>query len=82
MSAALQIHQEILAVKVTQFLQIPEDDAALPSEVLRKVQSLHLGEVVLDDVAERSHILSLGGDHLIHDVLDFTETQFSHALLK
>ncbi len=75
MSAALQIRQEILAVKDAQFLQIPENDAALPSEVLRKIQSLHLREVVLEDVAERSDILSLGGDHLIHDVLDFTETQ-------
>lgn len=73
--AALQILQEVLAVEVTQLLQIPKNNAALPSQVLRKVQPLHLREVVLDDVAERSHVLSLCGDHLVHDVLDFAERQ-------
>lgn len=74
--AALQILQEVLAVEVTQLLQIPKNNAALPSQVLRKVQPLHLREVVLDDVAERSHVLSLCGDHLVHDVLDFAERQW------
>lgn len=73
--ARLQLLQEILAVEVPEFLHIPENDAALPPQVLRQVQALHLGEIVLDDVAERANILPLCGDHLVHDVLHFTGEQ-------
>ncbi len=70
--ARLQLLQEVLTVEVPEFLHIPENDAALPPQVLGQVQALHLGEIVLDDVAERADILSLCGDHLVHDVLHFT----------
>lgn len=68
-----QLLQEVLTVEVPQFFHIPKNDAALPPQVLRQVKALHLGEIVLDDVAERANILPLCGDHLIHDVLHFTE---------
>lgn len=72
MCTLLQILQEVLAVEVAQLLHVSEDDAALPSEVLRQVWPLHLREVMLHDVGEGTHVLSLCGDHLVHDVLDFT----------
>lgn len=73
--ARLQLFQEVLTVEVPQFLHVPENDAALPPQVLGQVQALHFGEVVLDDVAERANILPLCGDHLVHDVLHFTGEQ-------
>lgn len=71
--ARLQLLQEVLAVEVPQFFHIPKDDAPLPAQVLRQVQALHLGEVVLDNVAEGADVLPLGGNHLVHDVLNFTD---------
>lgn len=73
--ARLQLLQEVLAVEVPQFLHVPEDDAPLPAQVLRQVQALHLGEVVLDDVAEGADVLPLCGNHFIHDVPNFTAEQ-------
>lgn len=70
--ACLQILQEVLAVEVPELLHIPENDAAFPSQVLRQIQALHLGEIVFDDVAERADVLPLCGNHLVHDVLHFT----------
>lgn len=67
-----QLLQEVLTMEVPQFLYIPENDAALPPQVLRQVEALHLREIVLVDVAEGANILPLCGDHLIHDVLHFT----------
>lgn len=72
-SAALQILLKILSVKVTQLLQIPKNNTALPSQILRQIQTLHLREIMFNDVSERSDVLSLCRNHLIHDVLDFTE---------
>ena len=73
--ASLQLLQEVLAVEVPQFLHIPENDAALPAQVLRQVEALHLREIMLDDVAERANVLPLCGNHFIHDVLHFTGEQ-------
>lgn len=74
-SARLQVLEEILAVKVPQLLHVAKDDGALPPQVLRQVQALHLGEIVLDDIAEGADVLPLRGDHLVHDVLHFTGQQ-------
>ena len=71
-AAALQLLEEVLAVEVHKLLQVPKDDAAFSPEVLREVSSLHLGEVVLDDVPEGTHVLPLRGHHLIHDVTQLT----------
>lgn len=73
--ARLQVLEEVLAVKVPQLLHIAKNDGALPPQVLRQVQTFHLGEIVLDDVAEGANILPLRGDHLIHDVLYFAGEQ-------
>lgn len=75
MGARLQFFQEVLAVEVPQFLHIAKNDTTLPSQILRQVQALHLGEIVLNDVAERANVLPLCGNHLIHDVLRFTGEQ-------
>lgn len=73
--ARLQVLQEVLAVEVPQFLHIAKNDAALSPQVLGQIQALHLGEIVLYDVAERADVLPLRGDHLVHDVLHFTAQQ-------
>ena len=73
--AQLQILQEVLSVKVPQFLHVSKNNTALPPQVLGQVQPLHLGEIVLDDVAEGADVLPLGGDHLVHDVLHFAGEQ-------
>ena len=73
--AGLQLLQEVPTVEVPQFLHVPENDAALPPQVLGQVQALHLGEIVLNDVVERADVLPLRGDHLVHDVLHFTGGQ-------
>lgn len=78
--ARLQVLEEVLAVKVPQLLHIAKDDGALPPQVLRQVQTLHLGEIVLDDVAEGADVLPLRGDHLVHDVLHFTGEQKEQVL--
>lgn len=75
MGARLQLLQKILTVEVPQFLHVPENYAALSPQVLGQVQALHLGEIVLNDVAERADVLPLSGNHLIHDVLHFTGEQ-------
>lgn len=67
-AAALELPQKILAVEVVEFLQVPKNDAALPAQVLGEVEALHLGEVAVDDVAQRPHVLSLRGHHLVNDV--------------
>lgn len=72
-SATLQILQKILSVKVTQLLHIPKNNTALPSQILRHIQTLHLRKIMFHDVSERADVLSLCRNHLIHDVLDFTE---------
>lgn len=51
-AAALQLPQEVLAVEVIEFLQVPKNDAALPTQVLGEVQALHLREVAVNDVAK------------------------------
>lgn len=71
-AAALQLLEEVLAVEVHQLLQVAEDDAALAPQVLRQVGALHLGEVVVDDVAQRAHVLPLRRHHLVYDVTQFT----------
>lgn len=67
-AAALQLLEEVLAVEVNQLFQVAEDDAALAPQVLRQVGPLHLGEVVVDDVAQRAYVLPLCRHHLVHDV--------------
>lgn len=73
--ARLQVLEEVLAVEVPQLLHVAKNDGALPPQVLRQVQALHLREVVLDDVAEGADVLPLRGDHLVHDVLHFAGEQ-------
>lgn len=74
--AGLQLSQEELTVEVQELLQVPEDDRAFPPQVLREVDPVHLRKVVMDDVAQRADVLPLSGDHLLHDVTQFTaETQ-------
>lgn len=68
---SLQVLEEVLAVEVAELLQVPEDDATLASQILWQLQSLHLRKIVLDDVRKGTHVFSLGGNHLIHNVLDF-----------
>lgn len=67
-AAALELSQEVLAVEVIEFLQVPKNDTALPTQVLGEVKALHLREVAIDDVAKRPHIFPLRGYHLINDV--------------
>lgn len=67
-AAALELSQEVLAVEVVEFLQVPKNDAALPTQVLGEVEALHLREVTIDDVAKRPHVFPLCGYHLINDV--------------
>lgn len=70
--AGLQLSQEELTVEVQKFLQVPEDDGALPPQVLREVGPVHLWEVVMDDVPQRADVLPLCGHHLLHDVPQLT----------
>lgn len=51
-AAALELSQEVLAVKVIELLQVPKNDAAFPTQVLGEVEALHLREVAIDDVAK------------------------------
>lgn len=67
-AAALKLFQEILAVEVHQLLQVSEDDAALSPQVLWQVSALHLREIVVNDVPQRTHIFPLRCYHLIYDV--------------
>lgn len=48
--AALQLREEMLAVEVIELLQVPKDNAALPSKVLGQVRSFHFRKVVVDDI--------------------------------
>lgn len=67
-AAALKLSQEVLAVEVIEFLQVPKNDAAFPTQVLGEVEALHLREVAIDDVAKRPHVFPFRGYHLINDV--------------
>lgn len=51
-TAALQLFKEVLTVEIHQLLQVAEDDAALSPQVLGQVRTLHLGEVVINDVTQ------------------------------
>lgn len=73
-AAALELSQEILAVEVIEFLQVPKDDAAFATQVLGEVETLHLGEVAIDDVAKRPDVLPLRGHHLVNDVPQLAAT--------
>ena len=68
----LQFSQEELAVEVQKLLQVPENNGAFPPQVLRKVGSVHLREVMMDDVRQRANVLLLRGHHLVHDVTQLT----------
>lgn len=48
--AVLQLCQETLAVEVIELLQVPKNNAALPSKGLGQVCSFHFWKVVVDDV--------------------------------
>lgn len=71
-AAALQLLEEVLAVEVHQLFQVAEDNAAFTPQVLRQVSPLHLGEVVVNDVAQRAHVFPLCRNHLVHDVTQLT----------
>ena len=77
--AGLQLSQEELTVEVQKFLQVTEDDGAFAPQVLRKVSSVHLREVVMDDVTQRANVLPLCGHHLLHHVTQLTETYTVHT---
>lgn len=49
--AVLQLREEVVAVEVVELLQIPKNDAALPSQVLRQVHSFHFWKIVVDDIS-------------------------------
>ena len=67
--AGLQLWQEVVAVEAVKLLQVPEDDASLAPEVLGDVRSVQQGEVVGQDVAERSYVLPLRDHQLLQDTL-------------
>lgn len=67
-TAALKLLKEVLTVEVHQLLQVAEDDAAFSPQVLGQVRALHLGEVVINDVTQGAHILTLCRNHFIHNV--------------
>lgn len=48
--AALQLRQEVLAVEIIEVLQVPKNDAVLPSEVLGQVRSFHFWKVMVNDI--------------------------------
>ena len=58
-----------MSVEVVELLQVAEDDPPLASKILGDVSPLQLWEVVLSNVAQRSHILSLCHQELLHDPL-------------
>lgn len=64
--AALQLAEEVMAVEVVEFLQVPEDAPPLAPEVLRDVGPLQLREVVFSNVTQSLHILPLRGQQLLH----------------
>lgn len=55
-------------MKVHQLLQVSEDDTTLSPQVLWHVSALHLREIVVNDVPQRTHIFPLCCYHLIYDV--------------
>ena len=69
LGAALQLREEVVAVEVMQLLQVAEDHAPLAPQVLRHVHPLQLWEVVVPDVAQRAHVLPLGAQQLLQDLL-------------
>lgn len=73
--AQFQFRQEVVLVEVAQLLQVAKDGAALATQVLRHVAALQLGEVVLRHVAERSHVLPLRHQKLLHDTLQLPAVQ-------
>lgn len=74
-ATVLQFPQEILAVEVVDLLQIPKNDASLSPQLLWQVHPLHFREIVVKDVAQRSHILLLCHHHFLHDMLWFAAIQ-------
>lgn len=72
-TTALQLLKEVLTVEVHQFFQVAKDDAALSPKVLGQVRTLHLGEIVVNNVTQGTHIFALCRHHFIHDVPQFTE---------
>lgn len=72
-TAALQLLKEVLTVEVHQLLQVAKDDTAFSPQVLGQVRTLHLGEVVINDVTQGAHIFTLCCHHFIHNVPQFTE---------
>ena len=71
----LQLREEVVAVEVVEFLQVPKDHGPLPPEVLRQVRPVQQGEVVSQDVAQRSNILALGVEQLLQDSLQTPDQQ-------
>lgn len=74
-TAAFQLLQEVLTVEVHQLLQVAENDAALSPQVLGQIRTLHLREVVINDVTQGAHIFTLCCHHFIHNVAQFTERE-------
>ena len=72
--AALQLVQEMVLVKLMEFLQVAKDAPPLAPEVLGHVCSLQLGEVVLSNITQSLHILPLCGQQLLHDFLQLPVT--------
>lgn len=67
--AGLQLREEVVTVEVVQLLQVAKDDAPLASQVLGDVGSVHQGEVVGEDVGQRTDVLPLGEQQLLQDSL-------------
>lgn len=72
-TTALQLLKEVLTVEVHQLFQVAEDDAAFSPQVLGQVGTLHLGEIVVNDVTQGTHVFTLCSHHFIHNVPQFTE---------
>ena len=64
--ALFYLVQELSAVELVQFLQVPEEDVPLAPERLRHVLAQQLRHVVIDDELQRPHVIPLRLDHLTH----------------
>lgn len=68
-SARLQVLLEVLTVEFIEFLQVTEDPSALTAQILRDVRSGQQGEVMSQNIAQRSHVLHLRQHKLLRDAM-------------
>lgn len=70
-ATVLQLPQEVLAVEVIEFLQVPKNDTPLSPQVLGQIGPLHLREVTRYGIVQGANVLLLRPHHLINDVSQF-----------